>query len=414
MKKYKMTTFRLISLLVTAVGFGMIIVFSAEEPVFWAGFAVAIAGIWMLYIERYLEMYRKKMIDSSAFRAAIFFHLGAVVILSASSFSAVNARLRGHSSVSYLLVDAAVLLAMLLYNRLTLFSGNRKTPAVREKAQQKTMPVKTRRIQTSSYLNNEKRRYTLLAKKLEKGNGTASILGVVHGEIKKGDTVLILCAGKHDEKASVISIITGEEKKESARDCLVMITVNTENVELYSVITSIYPNTATNAPLENPLLKGMMYEYKELHQNHEYITLFYNALIHSRFIVPVYMDHFTQMVNSGAGIAHEVKMRFLSVNRSESKDSQTFAVFTDNLTLESWYKRHKDSGSVKLPITFQDAVQIMWKGHDGIVLNPFGPVYVYLPTELIDRITKQESYRDEFGAPGETSLSFVPRDDRNK
>ena len=48
----------------------------------------------------------------------------------------------------------------------------------------------------------------------------------------------------------------------------------------------------------------------------------------------------------------------------------------------------------------------MMKGHSGIVINAFGPKYVYLPQEMIDIITKQESYRKEFGVPGEKGLSF--------
>ena len=98
-----------------------------------------------------------------------------------------------------------------------------------------------------------------------------------------------------------------------------------------------------------------------------------------------------------------------------SMDTSTYTEnsgFYDDWIGGSWEEGEDEEGQecIVLETVFgKDAVNIMWKGHQGLVINPFGPVFVYLPSELIDVITKQDAYRKEFGNPGEGGMSF----DRN-
>ncbi len=262
----------------------------------------------------------------------------------------------------------------------------------------------------TSYLNEDRRRYTMVVEEIEDHGRETLVKGIVHGEIHVEDEILLLHPNKEGVYAKVVRI-EGEDVS-SKKDAPVSLVIDTPEVEMFSVIASYLPSEMPQGPQENPLLAGLSYEYGRNRGNHGFIGVFFNALVHSKFLVPVIMDHSPRNVNGHMEFMQDTKVGFMSVNRTDAGQSQkTFALFTDPTTLRKWRDLFKNGSHPKtLTLTFQDAVTIMWKGHQGIVINPFGPIYVYLSAELIDTITKQESYRKEFGAPGEHHLSF----DRNR
>ena len=266
------------------------------------------------------------------------------------------------------------------------------------------------------YTNKENRRYTLMITNVIQDE-QVHVEGIVHGEIKVGDLAVLLFSDGNTKRVRIASVSKGGITATTAKDESVQLSldglknVNTDDLH-FAVISSILPTDDKPAiNVENPLLYGMTYEYARYSREHEFMTRFIRVLTHSRFTVPVMMEHAPSVINGKVGFSQDTKIGFMGVNRSDSgKEVRTFALFTDMEALKGWKQLFRSGKQPStLGITFQDAVNIMWKGHQGLVINPFGPVFVYLPSELIDVITKQDAYRKEFGNPGEGGMSF----DRN-
>lgn len=286
--------------------------------------------------------------------------------------------------------------------------------------QKKVVPVnlKAARIENALvrepvYTNKEKRRYTLMITNVIH-EGHLLVEGIVHGEIKTGDLAVLLLSDGSSKRVRVSAIEKNGTVVISAKGEAVQLSLdglkNVNPDELrFAVVSSVLPtDNKPSVNVENPLLQGMTYEYAKYNHEHEFMTRFIRVLTHSRFTVPVMMEHLPRVIDGKVGFAEDTKIGFMGVNRSDSgKEVRTFALFTDMEALKGW-KQLFNGGKrpSTLGITFQDAVNIMWKGHQGLVINPFGPVFVYLPSELIDVITKQDTYRKEFGNPGEGSMSF--------
>lgn len=289
--------------------------------------------------------------------------------------------------------------------------------------QKKVVPInlKAARIENvlkreTVYTNKENRRYTLMITNVIQ-DGQMLVEGIAHGEIKVGDLAVLLFSDGNTKRVRIASISKNGITAVNAKDESVQLAldglknVNPDDLR-FAIISSILPtDNKPSINVENPLLYGMTYEYARYSREHEFMTRFIRVLTHSRFTVPVMMDHMPSVINGKVGFSQDTKIGFMGVNRSDSgKEVRTFALFTDMEALKGWKQLFRSGKQPStLGITFQDAVNIMWKGHQGIVINPFGPVFVYLPSELIDVITKQDAYRKEFGNPGEGGMSF----DRN-
>ena len=239
----------------------------------------------------------------------------------------------------------------------------------------------------SAFTNSEKRRVSMVIRKVFHEGKTSRIEGVVHGTLKVKDSVNLY--GKKKVKATIKKIVVNDQE----------VILDTPAAEMYEVISSVQ---ISRYPLENPKLRALLFEYGELRTDAQYIDAFIQELVHTTFIVPVVMEKTSSVLQK------TMKIGFMAVNRTVNNvEEKTFAVFTDVNALTNWkslFVNGKEPDTIQ--ITFQDAVQLMMKGHSGIVINAFGPKDVYLPQEMIDIITKQESYRKEFGVPGEKGLSF--------
>lgn len=286
--------------------------------------------------------------------------------------------------------------------------------------QKKVVPVnlKAARIENvlareTVYTNKEKRRYTLMITNIIR-DGELLVEGIAHGEIKAGDLAVLLLTDGSTKRIRISAMTKNGTTVTSVNGEAVQLALdglkNVNPDELrFAVISSILPtDNKPSINVENPLLYGMTYEYARYSREHEFMTRFIRVLTHSRFTVPVMMEHTPSVIDGKVGFAQDTKIGFMGVNRTDSgKEVRTFALFTDMDALQGWKQLFRSGKKPStLGITFQDAVNIMWKGHQGLVINPFGPVFVYLPSELIDVITKQDAYRKEFGNPGEVGMSF--------
>lgn len=252
------------------------------------------------------------------------------------------------------------------------------------------------------FLNSENRRYSLVVRSVHTEGRQVEVEGEVHGTIRVKDTVYVYSPSS-SHTSTVTSLTANGLDTQSAADCRVKVTLSKGNVEEYNVLSSVEKG---KMPHENPLLKGLLYEYGELKGDPSFLSVFMKVLVHSTFVVPVLMETSEQIMEKS------MKIGFMAVNRTvNGMEEKTFAVFTDGDALTKWKDLFKDGKHpVTLNITFQDAVQLMSRGHSGIVINAFGPKFVYLPKEMIDLLTRQEEYRKEFGDT--KGLSFEPKDHR--
>lgn len=80
-------------------------------------------------------------------------------------------------------------------------------------------------------------------------------------------------------------------------------------------------------------------------------------------------------------------MKFISIDHPEDETKQVFPLFTDWSALGQWKNVFDKAHPPKTLICrFPDAVAISKNFHGAIVINPYGPVPVYLPADLIERI----------------------------
>lgn len=265
----------------------------------------------------------------------------------------------------------------------------------------------------AEYLNRGKRRYTMMVTRTEQEGGMY-LAGRVHGEIRRGDTAVLLLPSGSAQRFRIRGIRQNGRNVASVRDgeaelLAAGLKEKAENLR-FAVVSSVLPSgRQPSVTAENPLLRGMSYEYAAYTHDHEFMTSFIRVLTHSRFMVPVMISR-TDAKGAAPGGTADTQIGFMAVSRSEGgKETRTFALFSDEEALHGWRQLYRKGRPSTLSVTFQDAVSIMKKGHQGIVINPFGPVFVYLPAELINVIVHQDTYRREFGEPGSTGLSFENR-----
>lgn len=296
----------------------------------------------------------------------------------------------GSENVQY--AAYAIILAMFMYQP-NIPSRRTALPLQSGRALQQSHPV---------YMNMEGRRYTLMIEKIwmEK---LVHVKGTIHGLLKQGDVVMVLCDGMKAQKAVVQAVIQNGTMLKEAYDTEVELILDrlVKKPRQYGVVSSVVPGNMPQEAQENPLLSGMMYEYGRFYQDENFRRTFFHVAEHSQFIVPVTLEQ------QGEGAERAMRIGFRGIVRNDEQGKRSFALFTDQEALKNW-KSLFGSGRAPLTmsITFHDACAIMLKGHSGIVINPYGPKYVFLSDEMVNRLTESREYRKEFGDPHDGKMSF--------
>lgn len=232
------------------------------------------------------------------------------------------------------------------------------------------------------------------------------VTGKVYGKIRAGDAVYIFRPDSGIMLTQVHSMEVGPGVAAAeANDQNVAIRFtdikDKKEIAKFSVLTSIRPQTAVdvNIAVENPYLLGLSMDYPRYYQNKEYFNLLIYEICHAHFAVPIYLDKEPEKQADDIAVFREdTHMQFISIRHPEDETKQVFPVFTDWQALGRWKNVFDKTHPPKTLISsFPDAVTISGKFQGGIVINPYGPVPVYLPAELIKQITDMEGYRKEFG-----------------
>jgi hypothetical protein len=357
-----------------------------------------IAGVYLLFVD----------ITSSAALPVIYYALGAGIIGTVLRYYD-----RWKTLVFYLMVIIAIAgvfltmhngvsqnlqwVILLIVAALLMFRP--------EQPKREVLPMQSGKSLKESrtvYMNMEGRRYSLMIEQMWMER-MLHVKGTLHGLLKQGDVVMVLCDGMKEQKAIVASVIkNGKELREAADTTVELVLARlVKTPQQFGVISSVVPGELPSSAKENPLLSGLMYEYGRFYQNENYRSVFFHVLEHSRFIVPISLEQ------TNAGPYTGMKIAFKGISRADNTAVRSFALFTDNSSLERWKVLFADGKApMTMSITFHDACQIMYHGHNGIVVNPFGPKFVFLSDEMVSRLTEDPSYRKEFGDPHTGKMSF--------
>lgn len=254
------------------------------------------------------------------------------------------------------------------------------------------------------------RRFTLLVEDAFKTSRIQGmvVLGMLHGKMREGDTVYLYQSSKPAMKLEVEGIEIGPRKAvnvaQNQQVGLCLDLKEKDAIPRYAVISSISPQEAADAAMvENPRLLGLSMEYRRLHASQDYFNILLYELCHARFVVPFYMDRPPLPNPDGTlSFGKDAKAGFPSLKKSGDESKSVFPVFTDGGALWNWKGAfHPDQPKQAAAIRLPEVIRHVKNGHDGMVLNPFGPVPVFLPLDLLEKVEQTDVYRKLSGAEKE-------------
>ncbi|MBO4579184.1 MAG: SseB family protein [Clostridiales bacterium] len=242
------------------------------------------------------------------------------------------------------------------------------------------------------------------------------VSGIVRGKICRGMDVFVYHANKKTVTSTkVVSLSIAGKKFDEVTDERVVIdlekgdlpdaTTPDEDIEdpvdKFSVITNVMAHETEDPEVgpDNPKLLGLTMEYARFDSDKVFFETLAEAFVHSEFITPV------QMSRAGGN-----KRNIGLMSLKDNEDRTLFPIFTDKICLNrNRPKSIKIDPSNTIAMNFPEAAAIgMRGGHQGILINPFGPVTVRLPLEALQGITGSAAFKREFGdAVENTSVEEV-------
>ncbi len=252
---------------------------------------------------------------------------------------------------------------------------------------------------------NDGRRFTLLvenAKQLTEEEGIM-IAGMLYGNLQLGDEVYMLLPNHAMRIATIDGIeIAAGQNADSAENQKVVLQFkeikDINQVPRYTVITSIRPQDkpSVDTTIENPHLLGLSMDYPRLNKDPLYMNLLVFELCHAYFLVPARVA--ANPVQNGDGTStfeQDTQVRFPGIPDPSDSNKSVFTIFTDWLALANWKNLFDETHPPKAIIMrFPDVVNV--SAGNGVMLNPFGPTSIFLPGEVIKKITELEGYKQEF------------------
>ncbi len=233
------------------------------------------------------------------------------------------------------------------------------------------------------------------------------VIGNIHGRVREEDTMYLYQPGKPVKKVQVIGIELGPRQiVETAKNQQVGLCLDIEDVEevsLYAVLSSVAPVEGERAErvIENQRLFGLMMEYERLYQNVAYMDELLTELCYAKLLVPLYMSRPPVPQEDGSLAFDEHAQPGFKAIKMKGDDSRTvFPAFTDEIATMAWKDafsegQPKQFATMQLPHLMHYANQ----GNAGFAINPFGPVPVFFPNELLERVRKSEVFMKRYGNP---------------
>lgn len=257
--------------------------------------------------------------------------------------------------------------------------------------------------------NERARRYCLMVEDVVESSRMQGIMviGNIHGRVRVGDTMYLYQPDRPVKEVSVLSMELGpRDVVETAKDCQIGLCLNLEDVEevsRFAVLSSIKPlgGMAAERVIENARLFGLMMEYERWYTNSVYMDALLYELCYAKFILPLYMDRPPMPQEDGTlAFGSDAQVGFRSLRKADEENSMVFPAFTDEVAAMAW----KDAFSEGQPKRFATMrlphlIEYVRQGHAGLTINPFGPVPVYFPKELLDTVEQSDVYKKRYSRP---------------
>lgn len=230
------------------------------------------------------------------------------------------------------------------------------------------------------------------------------VIGNLHGRVREEDTLYLYQPGKPVKEVQVIGIELGpREVVETAKDCQVGLGLDIEDineVSKFAVLSSVKPAEGEMAQrvIENPRMFGLMMEYGRLYQNAAYMGELLYELCYAKFVIPLYMERPPIPQEDGSmAFGEETFVGFRSLRKADDDSQVVFPAFTDEVATLGWKDAFQE-GQPKRFATMQlpHLLVEVNRGHAGLIVNPFGPVPVYFPKELLMQVERSEVFRKRY------------------
>nr|MCR4689421.1 SseB family protein [Saccharofermentans sp.] len=150
---------------------------------------------------------------------------------------------------------------------------------------------------------------------------------------------------------------------------------------------------------QTPRLLGMMIEYSRFPGDKEFFGSMLDAVMNSQFVLPI-------QVAKAEG--NKSKINFVGLRNKQDPSKMLVPAFTDvetfNRSLKQGFKVNEKAGKLGvLVLDFARACAIgRSEANNGIVINPFGPVTVTLPEQMLTDISKSGPFKQLFGEKAAT------------
>ena len=253
------------------------------------------------------------------------------------------------------------------------------------------------------------RRYTLLVEDFFESKRLQGIMviGNLHGRVRVGDTMYLYRQDQPVKEVHVLAIELGpREMVETAKDCQVGLCLDLdkeEEVSKYAVVSSIKPveEALAGRIIENPRLFGLTMEYPRLYTSSVFMDALLYEVCYAKYLIPLYMDR-PPLPREGGGMtfSEDTFIGFRSLRKPDDESQIVFPAFTDEVATMLWRDafpedQPKQFATMQLPHLIVEVD----RGHAGLVINPFGPISVYLPKELLDRVEQSEVFKKRYVRP---------------
>lgn len=251
------------------------------------------------------------------------------------------------------------------------------------------------------------RRCSLLVEEVYESGRMEGVVvsGYLHGRVNVGDTMFLY----HPEKPVMIVHIIGielgvREMAETAKNQQVNLCLDLQSVEdvgRYAVLTSVkpVPRELAGRLIENPRMFGLMMEYGRLYTNSVYMDALLYELCYSTFVVPLYMEKPPVPQPDGTLKFEEgTFVGFRPIQKAGSENTLVFPAFTDEVAIAAWKDAYQE-GQPRQVATMQlpHLIEYVGTANEGLVINPFGPVPVFFPKELLEQVKESEVFINRYG-----------------
>jgi hypothetical protein len=227
--------------------------------------------------------------------------------------------------------------------------------------------------------------------------------GNVSGEMHTGDKVCVIGSDGSRTQTRVRKIQTDGRPCRSVKDAKAVIELGDRKNGMPSsgswpaVSGQLPAGTAVPAvTAENPRISAMLSGLSEHYEEADFMSCFVYDVVHGQYLVPAKIQNEGGSGDITEAIRGSHDVMFLSVSSSRDPDKAVYPLFTDWDALSRYTNVMEDEKSVVLLMSFQQAVEMMHKGYDGMVINPFGPASFFLSDSYVHSITSLEGYREEF------------------